>query len=110
MLPRSPGVPPVTQTNSAGNLILLSGYNVTTNSGIVSTNPAPAVKGPGEANDYVQITATYTLNTITPIMSMVNGSWSRGNWTTTPVHVSAIVKNEPAYLNFQHLALYTNDP
>jgi hypothetical protein len=110
--PTLPGVPPVTVTNSAGRLVLQSGYNVTTNSGIVSTNPAPAVAGPGGVNDYVQITATYQLNTITPVVSMVGGSWGRGtsSWTKYPVYVSAIVKNEPAYLNFEHLAVYTNDP
>jgi hypothetical protein len=107
--PTLPGVPPYTITNAAGYLVLQSGYTVTTNSGVVSTNPAPAVAGPGQVDDYVQITATYHLNTITPIIGMANGSWGR-NLTVYPVHVSAIVKNEPAYLNFQHVAYYTNDP
>jgi hypothetical protein len=106
--PTLPGVDAVTSTNSAGNLILLSGYNVTTNSGVVSTNPAPAVTGPGGANDYVQITGTYHVNTITPLMSFMGGYGGMGS--VYPVHVSAIVKNEPAYLNFQHVAIYTNEP
>ena len=106
--PTLPGVPAVTSTNSLGNLILLSGYNVTTNSGVVSTNAVPAVTGPGGANDYVQITGIYHVNTITPIMSFMGGYSSMGS--VFPVHVSAIVKNEPAFLNFQHVAIYTNEP
>jgi Flp pilus assembly protein TadG len=106
--PTLPGVPPNTSTNSLGYLTLLSGYTVATNSGTVSTNSAPAVKGPGNANDYVQITATYYVNTITPLMGYMGGYSGVGS--TYPVHVSAIVKNEPALLNFQHLAMYTNEP
>jgi hypothetical protein len=107
--PTLSGVPANTSTNSLGYLTLLSGYTVTTNSGTVSTNSAPAVKGPGGATDYVQITATYQVKTITPLVSFMGG-WSRKGWNVFPVHVSAIVKNEPAYLNFQHLAMYTNEP
>ena len=107
--PTLPGVPANVSTNSLGYLTLLSGYTVTTNSGTVSTNSAPAVKGPGSATDYVQITATYQVKTITPLVSFMGG-WSRQGWNVFPVHVSAIIKNEPAYLNFQHLAIYTNEP
>jgi Flp pilus assembly protein TadG len=102
------GQPPVTTTNSVGDLILLSGYTVNTNSGTVSTNTVPAVKGPGGANDYVQITATYQVSTITPLMGYVSGYGGIGN--VFPVHVSAIVKNEPALLNFQHTNIYANEP
>ena len=108
--PTLPGVPPVTTTNSMGDLVLLSGYSVTTNatSGTVSTNSAPAVKGPGGANDYVQIAVTYQLNTITPLFSYLGGYNGRGS--VYPVHASAIVKNEPALLNFEHLAMYPGEP
>lgn len=105
-----PGSPPVTSTNSLGQLTLLSGYNVTTNSGVVHTNAVAATKGPGQANDYVQVTATYYVNTITPLMAAYKGGFSRQGWNTFPVHVSAIVKNEPALLNFEHTDIYTNEP
>jgi Flp pilus assembly protein TadG len=107
-----PGVPPDVSTNDLGQLSLLSGYNVTTNasSGTVSTNQVPAIRGPGGANDYVQVTATYYVNTITPLMAAYRGGFSRQGWSTFPVHVSAIVKNEPALLNFQHTAIYANEP
>lgn len=105
-----PGVEPTVATNSLGYLTLLSGYSVTTNSGTVSTNTVPAVKGPGGANDYVQITATYYVNTITPLMAAYGGGYSRQGWTTFPVHVSAIVKNEPALLNFEHTNMYSDEP
>jgi hypothetical protein len=104
-----PGVEPDVTTNSLGYLILLSGYNVTTNSGVVATNTVPAVNGPGGANDYVQITATYYVNTITPLMAAYGGGYSRQGWTTFPVHVSAIVKNEPALLNFEHTNMYSDE-
>lgn len=93
--PTLPGVPPVTSTNSAGNLILLL------------TNGGPANAGPGAANDYVQITATYHVNTITPLMGYVNGYNDVGS--VFPVHVSAIVKNEPALLNFEHTNIYSDE-
>lgn len=102
-----PGVPPTVETNSIGYVILLSGYNVTTNSGMVSTNAVPAVVGPGNVNDYVQITATYQLNTITPLANLMCGYTLGPNF---PVHVSAIVKNEPAYLNFEHTNIYAGEP
>jgi len=106
--PTLPGVPAVTSTNSLGYLTLLSGYTVSTNAGTVSTNSVAAVKGPGNANDYVQITATYSVSTITPLMSFIGGYGGIAN--TFPVHVSAIVKNEPALLNFQHIAIYAGEP
>jgi Flp pilus assembly protein TadG len=97
--PVLPGAEPVLSTNSAGQLTLLSGYTVSTNSGNVSTNAVAAVKGPGNANDYVQVTATYPVSTITPLVSAF-----------FPCRVSTIVKNEPALLNFEHTAIYTNEP
>jgi TadE-like protein len=108
--PTLPGVPAVTETNSLGYVILLSGYTATTNgtTGVVSTNPAPSVTGPGGANDYVQITATYFVDTITPLMGYMSGYTGVG--TTYPVHVSAIVKNEPAFLNFEHTNIYPGEP
>jgi Flp pilus assembly protein TadG len=108
--PTLPGAPPVVTTNTTlGYLQLVSGYNVTTNSGHVSTNSVAAIKGPGEANDYLQITAVYRVNTITPLFSFLGG-YSRQGWTVFPVHVSAIVKNEPALLNFQHTNMYSDEP
>jgi len=93
--PYLPGEPPVVQTN--GNNIMLRLSN--------GGNP---VVGPGGANDYIQITATYQVNTITPLMGYMSGYSGLGN--TFPVHCSAIVKNEPAILNFQHNPIYTNEP
>jgi Flp pilus assembly protein TadG len=106
--PTLPGVPAVTTTNSLGYVNLLSGYTATTNSGVVSTNAVAAVPGPGGATDYVQITATYYVNTITPLMGYMSGYNGVGN--VFPVHVSAIVKNEPAYLNFEHTNMYSGEP
>ncbi len=106
--PTLPGVPPTVETNALGYLILVSGYNVTTNSGTVSTNPVPAIPGPGNANDYVQITADYQLNTITPFISYLGGYNRQMN--VFPVHVSAIVKNEPALLNCEHTNMYPGEP
>jgi hypothetical protein len=114
--PTLPGVPPNVITNTTagdpayGDLTLVSGYNVTTNSGNVSTNTVAAIKGPGNANDYAQITVSYQLSTITPLLHLFG--WTRGgsNSTIVPVRVSAIIKNEPALLNFQHTAIYTNEP
>jgi hypothetical protein len=112
--PTLPGVPPVTSTNSLGQLTLMSGFTVTTNTGngSVSTNAAPAVKGPGWANDYVQVTATYYVNTITPLVAAYGSGYRRPGtgWTTFPVRVSAIVKNEPALLNFEHTNMYSDEP
>jgi Flp pilus assembly protein TadG len=106
--PTLPGVPAVTETNGLGYVNLLSGYTATTNSGVVSTNAVPPVKGPGGATDYVQITATYYVNTITPLVGYLSGYNGIGN--VFPVHASAIVKNEPAYLNFEHTNIYAGEP
>jgi hypothetical protein len=105
-----PGDPPVTTTNSLGQLQLVSGYNVTTNNGQVSTNTVAATKGPGAANDYVQVTATYYVNTITPLVAAYGSGYSRQGWNTFPVRVSAIIKNEPALLNFEHTNMYSDEP
>jgi hypothetical protein len=94
--PALAGAPPVIVTN-AGVITLMT-----------ATNQA-AVDGPGNENDYIQVTATYTLHTITPLASFFKNGWSRGNINTYPVRVSAILKNEPASLNFEHLAMYTNE-
>ena len=88
---------PWTSTNSHGDVIL------------VQTNGAPAVAGPGNASDYVQIAVTYQVHTITPLVAFMGG-WSRKGWNVYPVYVSAIVKNEPALLNFQHTNMYSNEP
>jgi Flp pilus assembly protein TadG len=93
--PTLAGVPPVTTTNSLGYLIL-EGTN------------GPANWGPGNYNDYVQITATYHVNTITPLMGYMSGY--SGLQSSFPVHVSAIIKNEPALLNFEHTNLYVGEP
>jgi hypothetical protein len=101
-----PGAPPILTTNSTtGEVQLLSGSG--TNSSGAVTN-APAVAGPGNASDYIQVTATYTLHTITPIFSFLNG-YSRQGMNTYPVTVTAIVKNEPALLNFEHTNMYSNE-
>ncbi len=92
-----PGILPLTNVDPAHGYLTL-----------LSSNGAPAVKGPGGANDYVQITATYRVKTITPLMGYMGGYGGIGS--TFPVHVSAIVKNEPAILNFKHIAMYTNEP
>jgi Flp pilus assembly protein TadG len=95
--PTLPGVPPYTTTNSYGDVILLSGTNT------------PAIKGPGAANNYIQVTATLTVPTITPLMSYLGG-YSHGGYYKYPVRVSAIVKNEPALLNFLHTNMYSYEP
>jgi len=94
--PTLPGVPPVTVTNATTGYLYLQ-----------STNGA-ANWGPGSYNDYVQITAIYHVNTITPLMGYMTGY--SGLQNTFPVHVSAIVKNEPALLNFEHTNLYPGEP
>ncbi len=92
-----PGAPPVLATN-AGIVTLMQDSSTAAND------------GPGAANDYVQVTATYSLHTITPLFSFMGG-FTRGstNINVYPVRVSAIVKNEPALLNFEKVAMYTND-
>jgi uncharacterized protein (UPF0333 family) len=83
-----------------------------TNAGIVTLmqdSSTAANDGPGNANDYVQVTATYSLHTITPLFSFLGGFTRGTNMNVYPVRVSAIVKNEPALLNFEKVAMYTND-
>jgi hypothetical protein len=102
---------PQVATNN-GVLQLVSGFTVTTNgtTSQVTTNSVPAVAGPGWAGDYVQVTATYHISTITPIPGWMGGftgrGFSSGYW---PARVSAIVKNEPAILNFEHTNIYTDE-
>jgi Flp pilus assembly protein TadG len=103
-----PGDPPNVTTNN-GVLHLVSGFTVTTNAGTVSTNSVPPVPGPGNAGDYVEITAVYNVGTITPLFGFFLGQRRASPGTSGyPLRVSAIVKNEPALLNFEHLAIYTN--
>jgi hypothetical protein len=93
-----PGAPPVTSTNSTNGVVQL-----------MNSTTTAATDGPGNANDYVQVTATYTLHTITPLASFFKGGWSRQGMNTYPVRVSAIVKNEPALLNFDHTNMYPSE-
>jgi hypothetical protein len=106
------GQEPTVVTNN-GVLQLVSGTTLVTNvsagTTTVTTNTTPAVSGPGGANDYIQVTATYTINTITPLFSYLGG-YSHDGWYTYPVRVSAIVKNEPALLNFEHTNIYADEP
>ena len=96
--PALPGEDATTMTNGVGWLFLLQ------------TNGSPAFKGPGQKNDYVQISVTFPVGTITPLMEWGYTNGSNGLGNSYPVHVSAIVKNEPATLNFEHLAMYSNEP
>jgi hypothetical protein len=92
-----PGAPPVIVTNN-GIVTLMQ-----------STTTA-ATDGPGQANDYVQVTATYSLHTITPLFTFFSGGFKRGQSINIyPVRVSAIVKNEPALLNFEHTNMYQDE-
>jgi Flp pilus assembly protein TadG len=97
-----PGAPPVISTNSTTGYVTLmeaSGTNSSDN----------AVAGPGNANDYVQVTATYALHTITPFCTFFGG-YQRGKGINVyNVHLSAIVKNEPALLNFEHTNMYQDE-
>jgi len=88
------GDPPVVSGN--GNTLLLTNFN-------------HANSGPGAANDYVQVTATYQLSTITPLFTYLGGYSHGGSINIYPVRVSAIVKNEPAYLNFLHTNVYPDE-
>ena len=106
--PTLPGQEPLTTNDANGNLILESSVSVTTN-GVTSTVATNAIPGPGWANDYIQVTATMTVHTITPLMSYLGG-YSHGNYYQYPVHVTAIVKNEPALLNFLHTNMYSYEP
>jgi hypothetical protein len=94
-----PGAPPVIATNAATGYVTL-----------METSTTAANDGPGNADDYIQVTATYTLHTITPLFTFFSGGYRRGqNIDTYPVRVSAIVKNEPALLNFEHTNMYQDE-
>jgi Flp pilus assembly protein TadG len=103
-----PGVPPFTTTNANNGEVTLVAPVYTTTNGTTTTTTTNAAPGPGAINNYVQITASMTIQTITPMMSYLGGY--NGNYFSYRVYVSAIVKNEPALLNFQHIAIYTNEP
>jgi len=75
---------------------------------LLQTNGSAALPGPGNINDYVQVTATYTVQTITPLFSYLGG-YGRGP-NQYPCIASAIVKNEPAILNFLHTNMYPGEP
>jgi Flp pilus assembly protein TadG len=96
-----------------GVLHLVSGWSVATNGTTVSTNIVPAISGPGQAGDYVEVLAEYPITTITPLFSMLGGNHQAGSGVFTNVYtvrVSAIVKNEPALLNFEHTNIYSDEP
>lgn len=100
---------PLVTTNN-GILHLIAGYTNITNGASVTTNQVAAAPGPGGAGDYVQVTAIYPITTITPLFSMMGGNHQAGGTIFTNVfnvRVSAIVKNEPALLNFEHPAIYS---
>jgi hypothetical protein len=101
--PYPTGVTPLVSTNSAGKLDLLSTNGV----GFPASSNGPT-DGPGQANDYLEIKATYNVNTITPLFGYLGG-YSRQGFTSYPIIVTAIVRNEPALLNFQHLAVYASN-
>jgi Flp pilus assembly protein TadG len=103
--------PPSVVTNN-GILHLESGFTYTTNgtTGAITTNSVPPVAGPGNAGDYVEVTATYTIKTITPLFTYLGGYNGRSAGSGYLLRVSAIVKNEPALLNFQHTNMYTTEP
>ena len=103
------GNPPITTTNN-GVLHLVSGYTTNVSGTNVTYTPVPAVAGPGNANDYVEIIANYTVGTITPILSWLGGYNGRGVPGGYNLRVSAIVKNEPATLNFLHTNIYSDEP
>jgi Flp pilus assembly protein TadG len=90
------GAPPVLSTNSSGVVTLMEATGVAAND------------GPGNENDYVQLTATYNVRTITPLFYFLG--LNRGtNMTIMPVRVTAIVKNEPATANFEHTNMYSDE-
>ncbi len=92
-----PGAPPVLTTNGLGIVTLMQSTGVAAN------------VGPGNASDYVQLTATYNIRTITPLFYLIGFNHGGTNMTIFPVRVSAIVKNEPALLNFEHNAMYSDE-
>jgi len=96
--PTLPGVNPTVSTNLAnGDLSLLQ------------ANGSPPIVGPGNANDYIQVSATYTIQTITPLFGYLGG-YNRSGWNTYRCYVTSIVKNEPALLNFLHTNIYPGEP
>ncbi len=100
------GQPPITSTNN-GVLHLVSGF---TTNGDGSTTAIPAVPGPGNANDYVEIVCNYNIGTITPILRFLGGFDGNAVPGGYNLRVSAIVKNEPAMLNFLHTNMYPDEP
>jgi hypothetical protein len=58
----------------------------------------------------VQIIATYNIQTITPIFQWMGGYNGRAISGGYPLRCSAIVKNEPAALNFDHTNIYPGEP
>ena len=107
--PSISGDPPTTTTNN-GFLHLVSGFTYSTNGSSVTSTPVAAVPGPGNANDYVEIIATYNVGTITPILSFLGGFGGNAVAGGYNLRVSAIVKNEPAMLNFLHTNMYPDEP
>jgi len=105
-----PGAAPVTTSDGS---TLLGGEAVVTdtNTGVTTTNYTAANAGPGAANDYVQVYATYNIPTITPIFGIFKGLFTRQTVSGGgyPCRVSAIVKNEPALLNFSHTNVYSDE-
>jgi Flp pilus assembly protein TadG len=97
--PTFAGVPPAVSADGARLQI----YNATNTPQMGAAND-----GPGAANDYVQVTAVYRLHTITPMFNYLGG-YSHGNVNTYRVVATAIVKNEPALLNFKHNAVYSDE-
>ena len=90
---------------------LLGGYSVTTNGTLVTTNAVVGTsKGPGSQDDYIQITATNTIKTITPLFGYLSGYDGRAGLNNFACRVSAIAKNEPAKLNFLHTNMYSDEP
>ena len=104
--PAVAGNPPATNLVN-GVLHLASGY---TTNGMGAVTAVPPVAGPGNADDYVEIIANYNVGTITPILTWLGGYNGRGVPGGYNLRVSAIVKNEPATLNFLHTNMYPDEP
>ena len=101
------GSQPPVATNANGRLYLIPGSESITNAD-GSVTPS-MVFGPGAANNYIEVSAHYTISTITPLFSYLGG-YSHSGWNSYPLYLSAIVKNEPALLNFEHTNAYTDEP
>ncbi len=99
---------PQTTTNN-GVLQLVSGYTSNLVNGQPVITPVPAVAGPGNAGDYLEVTAVYKINTITPFPTWFGGFNRSGMKGGFRLRVSAIVKNEPGLLNFQHTNIYADE-